>query len=195
MLRNLLHATAITAALVLTGCQGAGGDVSVLSSSSVAPRPGASYAWAPVSNSGDPRVANDIVDQRIRAAIDSALAAKGYRQVSDPASADLTVTYHVALQDRTEIRADTFGADPVYCGLRGCFGGWGYYGAPTTTIRNIDYTEGTLLLDITDRASGQLAWRATSQRRVDQSDSDQASLNAIVLDMTQSLPGVAAAVS
>jgi hypothetical protein len=53
------------------------------------------------------------------------------------------------------------------CGVRGCIGGygWGMYGAPMDVdIRSINYTEGAVMLDLVDAASGKLAWRATSQK-------------------------------
>lgn len=197
MLRIALGSLAILSASLLAACQGPAGDVSVLTSDTIALRPGMTYAWGAAPNGGDARTDNSIVEQRIHTAVDQALQAKGYRPAADPGAADLIVTYHVALESRTDLQVDTFGADPVVCGLRGCFGGWGMYGygAPDTTIREIPYVEGQLLLDLTDRATGQLAWRATSVQRVDQGESNQANINAILTDMTRDLPGVAPAAS
>ena len=130
----------------------------------------------------------------LKAAVEGALAGRGYRQVSDPSSANLLVQYHIGLQNRTETRVDTFGAPiggPVACGVRGCIGGfgWGMYGPPMDVdVRNINYVEGTVMLDLIDKASGKLAWRATSQKRLDQSDADQAGVNAIFADMVKTLP-------
>ena len=45
------------------------------------------------------------------------------------------------------------------------------------------------MIDITDRSSGSLAWRATSDKRVDSGDATQAAITAIVMDMTEALPG------
>ena len=60
-------------------------------------------------------------------------------------------------------------------------------------VSHIDYVEGTLMLDLMDRASGKLAWRATSQKRLDQKDADQAGVNATVGDIVKSPPGPQAA--
>lgn len=194
MLRIALGSLAILFASLLAACQGPAGNVSVLASDTAALRPGMTYAWGAASNDGDARTDNGIVEQRLHTAVDQALQAKGYRPAANPASADLIVTYHVALEARRDFQVDTFGADPVLCGIRGCFGGWGFYGygAPDATIREIPYVEGQLLLDLTDRATGQLAWRATSQQRVDQNDATQENLTAILLDMTKDLPGLPA---
>ena len=182
------------ASLALAACESPGGKVSVLQGDAARVAPGSTYAWAPGGQpgSGDPRIDNDIIQGRIKNAVDGALAAKGYR-LADPSSATLLVKYHVGLQNRTDTQVDTFGgpSPAVACGLRGCIGGygWGMYGAPMDIdVRNVDYVEGTMMLDLVDRASGKLAWRATSQKRVDAQDADQAHLDAMVADMVKSLP-------
>lgn len=195
VLKSLALAASLTAAsLALAGCESPGGKVSVLTGDTVRVAPGSTWAWAPGARpgSGDPRIDNDIIQGRIKTAVEGALAAKGYRQV-DASSANLLVQYHIGLQNKSETRVDTFGAPgpAMACGIRGCIGGygWGMYGAPMDVdVRNISYVEGTVMLDMIDRASGKLAWRATSQKRLDQKDSDQAGVSAIVTDMVKSLP-------
>jgi len=187
-------AVAALSVLGLAACASPAGDVSVLQSNTASVSPGSTYAWAPITSGSqrttDPRVANDIIQQRIVSAFDSALAAKGYRKVSSPSQATLLVSYYVGLDNRQEVRADNMGPPPaVACGFRGCVGGWGFYGAPTLDVDTINYTEGTVIFDLVDRSSGQLAWRATSQQRVDSGDADQTRLNAIAADMIKTLPG------
>lgn len=182
-------------ALTLAACESPGGRVSVLQGDTVSVRPGSTFAWKPgvTPGQGDPRVDNDIVRGRIQNAVNSALTAKGYRE-ADASTADLLVSYHISLQNRTDTQVSTFGGmgpGGAACGIRGCIGGfgWGMYGAPMDVdVRNINYVEGTIMLDLTDRASGKLAWRATSQRRVDHGDAEQATVNAIIADMVKSLP-------
>jgi hypothetical protein len=190
-----LSFTALVGALALAACETPAGDVSILQSESRALTPGATYAWAapstPAANA-DPRVANDIIQERLHAAVDTALAAKGYRRAADAQEAQLLVSYHVSLDDRTEASVTTLSAvGPTYCGIRGCIGGWGAYGPPMTTVDTFEYTQGTLVLDIVDRASGKLAWRATSRKQVNEGDGAQAQLNAMLADMTKTLPGAA----
>lgn len=190
--RPALLASAIALSLTLAGCESPGGKVSVLSGQ--APLAGSTYAWAPDAQpgSGDPRVDNDIVRERIKTAVDTNLAAKGYRQV-DSGQAKLLVAYHIGLQNKTDYSATSMGAPGggVACGRRGCVGGygWGMYGAPMDVdVRSINYVEGALMLDLIDTASGKLAWRATSQKRVDEKDATQDGLNAVVADMIKTLP-------
>jgi hypothetical protein len=185
-----LAALAVGAAAALGACETA--DVSVLQSPNYTIAAGSTYAWKPLSaqetQPGDPRIDNDIFRERMKSVIDANLAAKGLRLV-DPSQAQFLVSYHVGLQERTDVEADTFGAGPV-CGWRGCIGGfgWGMYGAPLD-VRTIHYTEGTVMIDLVDRSSGALAWRAMSEKRVDKQDATPAGLNAIVADMVKSLPG------
>lgn len=191
IMTQALLAAAIAACLPLAACESPGGKVSVLTGQT--PLTGSTYAWSPVQpGSGDPRVDNDIMRERIRTAIDTNLAAKGYSQV-DPSKAKLLVAYHVGLRAGTDYSATSMGppGGGMACGVRGCIGGygWGMYGAPRDVdIRSISYTEGAVMLDLVDAASGKLAWRATSQKRVDEKDATQDGLNAIIADMVKTLP-------
>ena len=193
----LLAVVAGAASVAITACESPAGNVSVLQSSSVGVSPGSTYAWAPISEqaraAADPRVANDIIQERLRTAVEGAMGARGFRRVDDGAQAQLLVSFHVGLQARPETQVNTWGGGGRgACGFRGCVGGWGFYGPPQVDVRNINYTQGTLILDLTDRASGKLAWRASSDKRVDSSDATQEGLNAILLDMTKTLPGATA---
>jgi len=194
---NSLAAAAL--GLALAGCETPAGKVSVLSGDTSALVAGSTYGWAPVADpgGGDPRIDNDIVHDRIRVAVDTALAAKGYRQVA-PSQARLLVAYHIGLQNRTDYSVETMGGGPrggVACGRRGCVGGygWGLYGAPVDVdVRADNYVEGALMLDLVDARTGKLAWRVTSQKRVDPKDTDQVAVNAVLADMTKTLPGATA---
>ncbi len=192
IMHQALLAAAAAACLATAACESPGGKVSVLSGQT--PLAGSTYAWATDGQpgTGDPRVDNDIIRERIRTAIDTNLAAKGYRRVS-PGEAKVLVAYHIGLQNKTDYSATSMGAPGggMACGRRGCVGGygWGMYGAPMDVdVRSINYTEGALMLDLVDAASGKLAWRATSQKRVDEKDGTQDGLNAMVADMIKTLP-------
>ena len=203
MLSRIIHTALMTSAtaacLLLAGCETPAGKVTTLSGDTSQLAVGTTYAWAPVADpgGGDPRVDNSIIGERLKSAVDNALATKGYRQV-DPANAKVLVAYHIGLKQGTDYTATTMGGPVgggVACGRRGCVGGygWGAYGAPIDTdITAVSYTEGTLMLDLVDASSGKLAWRGTSQKRVDAKDADQAQLNAVLLDLTKDMPGLAA---
>jgi len=162
------------------------GKVAILTAQAWTVTPGATYAWAPSMTDADPRVANDIVQARMRAAVDSALAAKGLIRVDNPAAATLMVSYRVGVEDKVETHVDSFGRPATVCGFRGCFVARGY-GA---TMVDVDrFVEGTLVLDLTHRESGRLVWRAASRKHVTRRDAGQARLNAVLAAMTRSLPG------
>lgn len=171
-------AFAATAALLsLASCETPDGKVTVLEAPG-AVAPGSSYAWAtnpPVANP-DP-VDNDILQVRLKAAVDAAMSAKGYRQAADPDAAQL-VAYHVGVQARSAAEIAGGDAGPPLCDMDNCV--WGVFRAPAASAMS---------LDLTDRASGRLAWRATAETRSDPSRAPQARLNAIVNDMTRTLPG------
>jgi hypothetical protein len=196
-LARIAFGAAVSAILTLGACE-TPAKVTVLQAADATIVPGATYAWAPLAVQqapvGDPRIDNDIIRSRIRSAVDTNLGAKGYRLVSDPAAAQLLVSYYVGLQYGTDYRVDSYGPSTVGCGWQGCIGGygWGMYGAPSNVdVRAINYVDGSLILDLKDRTSGQLAWRATSQKRINEGDGAQDKLNALVAGMVTSLPGVA----
>jgi hypothetical protein len=179
-------------AVILASCSGPAGRVRVLQGD-VSIIPGAPVAWAPLAQhemqSGDPRIDNDIIRQRIRAGVENALIARGHPFVDDPNAAQYLVSYHIGLQDRQDVRVDSMSAPGgVVCGWRGCVSGfgWGMYGAPTN-VRTVNYVQGTLVLELRDRASQQLVWQATSQRRVDERAGTQERINAALVEMTRSL--------
>jgi len=195
MFQRTLAACFIAATLVTAGCASQAARVTVLTSDPTALIPGSTYVWAPqpAGATMDPRLANDVMNQRLRTAVDQALAAKGYRQVSDPAGAALQVAYFAVLQDQQAMAVDRWGGSSgPGCGLRGCIDGWGMYGPPMGNVSSINYTQGALIVDITDLKTGRLAWRATSEKRVDHADATQAGLNSIVTELTRDLPGAQA---
>jgi hypothetical protein len=108
------------------------------------------------------KVGQPLIDDRIVAAIDTELAAKGLtKSESNP---DLFVVYHVAFDKEKDISTFSSG----YGGGYGPYGwGWGGGWGPTTTsttVRNI--LVGTLVIDMADAKKGQLAWRGMGVKEV-----------------------------
>jgi hypothetical protein len=108
------------------------------------------------------KVGQELIDQRIVAAIDTELAQKGLtRTESTP---DLFVVYHMAFDQEKDISSYSSG----YGGGYGAYGwGWGggWGGSSTTTqVRNI--LVGTLVIDLADAKQGQLAWRGVGVKEV-----------------------------
>ena len=108
------------------------------------------------------KVGQQLIDDRIVAAIDTELAAKGFtKSESNP---DVFVVYHVAFDKQKDISTYSSGG-----GGYGAYGwGWGGGGwaGGTTTTQVRDILVGTLVIDMADAKKGQLAWRGMGVKEV-----------------------------
>lgn len=109
------------------------------------------YDWVtrPKGHPADAREAmlkNDLLEQRIKSAVNKTLAEKGLSQVSD--SPDIFVAYHTGVEDKIKVV------------------NWGYtYPSHYWGGRRVDvyqYEEGTLIIDFIDAKSKRLVWRASA---------------------------------
>lgn len=102
-----------------------------------------SYAWAPTrGDDGGTPGRFDLLDKRIRRAVDAELQAKGFASRARPANADLLVVYRFHTRDRVR----------VYPG----------YGSPWR--RNAyRYKEGALVIQIVDVASESVVWEGVGE--------------------------------
>lgn len=112
--------------------------------------------------------AEPIIDARIRAAIDSGLAARGYRKTNIQA-ADFLVVYHVGVRDVRDIQVVQ-----RYYGYRH-YPGYHGYGAPGPTVVTqpivYEYKEGRLVLDIVNKHQDRLMWRGSALGYISEYDS------------------------
>jgi hypothetical protein len=108
------------------------------------------------------KVGQQLIDERIVSAIDTAMAAKGFTKVT--ANPDVFVVYHVAFDKEKDISTFSSG----YGGGYGPYGwGWGGgWGGGTTTTQVRDILVGTLVIDIADAKGNQLAWRGMGVKEV-----------------------------
>lgn len=145
------------------------------------------WSWLPqlVPEVVDPRVHNDIVDQRVRRVVERALTAKGYQRL-EPGQGDFGVRYHAAIEGKVSVQTinDTYGYGP----------GWGpgpARGATTQTYVR-EWDEGTLVLDVVDGKSDKLVWRGSAQAEVSAEppppDSRDEILNLAVDEMLAEFP-------
>jgi hypothetical protein len=116
------------------------------------------YAW----KDGTP-VGQKLIDDRIVAAIDTQMKAKGFTR-SD-ASPDVVVVYHTAFDKEKDI--STFSSGYGYGGY-GPYGyGWGggwTGGTSTTSVRDI--LVGTLVVDLADVKKNSVVWRGMATKEV-----------------------------
>ncbi len=157
-------------------------EISVVQTPSAALARGSTYAWAPVSGiaygAPAPAIVNEITAQRMATETDAVLSQKGYRLIQNPFEADLIVVYRLVVGTELDAALDGRAAacEPV------CHGGADYR---VTTSKK---TQGTLVLDLYDRRTGSLVYRATSEKQISSKDASSERLNAELKRMTKSLP-------
>jgi hypothetical protein len=133
------------------------------------------------------KVGQELVDNRIVAAIDTELSAKGLTQ--SEANPDLFVVYHMAFDQEKDISTYSSGYGGGYGPYGwGWGGGWGG-GMTTTQVRNI--LVGTLVIDLADAKAGKLAWRGIGVKEVDtqaKPDKREKSINNAVKKIFKNYP-------
>ena len=105
------------------------------------------------------KVGNPLIDNRIVAAIEAQLAAKGLTKSA--AKPDLAVVYHVAFDKQQDITSYSTGMGGGPYGYR-WGGGWG-----TTDVRVNEILVGTLVIDIADANKSEVVWRGMGVKEVD----------------------------
>ncbi len=106
------------------------------------------------------KVGQPLIDERIIAAIDAQMAAKGFTK--SEASPDVFVVYHFAFDKQKDISTYSSG----YGGGYGPYG-WGWGGGMSTQTTQVrDILIGTLVVDMADAKKGQLAWRGMAVKEV-----------------------------
>ena len=119
-----------------------------------------SYTWLSTTRdkTGDPRIDNDLLDRRVRRAVEAAFETKGYRKVA-AAEADFAINYHVGIERQIDVQ--TYVDTPSY--------GYGYrwsggYSHAYTTVQ--EYDVGSLILDVIKPNEERLIWRGATQARM-----------------------------
>ena len=186
----VMLAAAMLAAFVATGCDD---HVQITRDPDVRIRKGASWAWAPEpvlaaqrdsrrvlsrDTAGGPQAQprdmvrednpnNQIVQDKVRQAIQQSLMSKGLMQASDPAKADFLVDYHFATEKRRETVQTVYpGAYPgLICGPYGCYRGWGY-GPAAVGYEQVHWRAGTIAFNFMQNPSQHLVYQAVGEKPV-----------------------------
>lgn len=113
---------------------------------------------------GDKLASNDFTQRRVYAAIEGNLASKGFRAVAED-SADLEVIAYAGVQERVNVSTYGYSAGPY----------WGpYYGGYSSTQTVVNrYDEGTLYVDVFDRRTKSLVWKAQGSGVIGEARSPQ----------------------
>jgi hypothetical protein len=111
-----------------------------------------------------------LTNQRIEKAIEAQLAAKGLTRVES--DADLTVVFHCAVTQQTQLNTTSLGGWGWGPGWRrgwGWGGGWrgGWGGLGGTAITQVEQIPvGTLIVEIGDSANKKYIWRGTATKTI-----------------------------
>ncbi|GIU42495.1 DUF4136 domain-containing protein [Shewanella algidipiscicola] len=115
-----------------------------------------SYAWIDKKSDDTTYHLDGLMDQRVRNAVESQLQLKGITKTSAE-QADVLVNYFTKVDKKIDV--DTFNTNFGYNPYYGPGWAWGGNMHTQTTVR--EYEVGTLVVDLVDRASGQLIWRGS----------------------------------
>ena len=129
-------------------------------------------------------VGQPLIDQRIVAAIETQMKAKGF--VRNDSAPDVLVLYHMAFDEQKDI--SSFSSGPMYGGYYGWGGGWG---TTTTDVRVRDILVGTLAVDMVDVEKKTVVWRGLGTKEVDTSakpDKRDSSINKAVEKIFKNYP-------
>ena len=124
------------------------------------------YGWLEDSD----KLLNDLDKRRFEAAFGDEFKARGLELVEE--GGDLVVALFIVTQQKTQTTAHTSsmggGYGGGYGGYYGHGPGWGWGGGhSTTTYSEYDYTEGTLVCDVFDKANEKLVWEGIGTGTVD----------------------------
>jgi hypothetical protein len=141
----------------------------------------------------NPLQLSDFQKERIDEALQYALEIKGMQIVDNPEEADMLISWHLATQDKTDVRTYQ---TPAY----GAYGGYGRYNRyagyncwncmPTQTEVSVqNYTEGTFIVDMIDPAMRKSVWRSVTQSRLKgKHETDQGKYNEAAIRIMEGFP-------
>lgn len=140
------------------------------------------WAWYPqqaVDAEGGPAKGYEsFLDQRLQAAVERELSAKGLTRVDK--SPDLYIAYSAKVEEKQQV-------SPYYNGLGYPYYGYGYYGrGPYTPVTQ--YKAGTVIIDLVDAKRKELAWRGSGQAQVDNQSISEEEVHRIVNSILGTYP-------
>lgn len=124
-----------------------------------------------------------------RDAISKEMESRGYTKSDNP---DLLINVSGRLQEKTKVTttSDPYMAGGYYGYRRGYYGAWGGYGYGTQTHVS-NYTEGTVNVDMVDRAQKRMVWEGVAVGRINEkttNDERRANIYAGIQEMFAAYP-------
>jgi hypothetical protein len=122
-----------------------------------------------------------------RDAIGKEMDSRGYTQSDNP---DLMINVSGRLQDKTKVTttSDPYMGGGYYGYRRGAYGTWGGYGYGTSTHVS-NYTEGTINVDMVDRAQKRMVWEGVAVGRVNENRTSEETRTNIYSGITEMFAG------
>jgi len=122
-----------------------------------------------------------------RDAISKEMESRGYKMSDNP---DLMINVSGRLQDKTKVTttSDPYMHGGYYGYRRGAYGAWGGYGYGTSTHVS-NYTEGTVNVDMVDRALKRMVWEGVAVGRVNEKKTNDETRTNIYAGITEMFAG------
>ena len=154
------------------------------------------YAMSGEVTGNNPTELTDFQRDRIDAALRSALEARGFVFVDKTADADLLLSWHLNLMDKTDVKTynnPSYGASVGYSrynryAMYNC-----YNCMNQTDVRVTEYTQGTFIIDMIDPVENASVWRSVTQSKLkEETIRDQAALDSAAVRVLAGFPPSAA---
>lgn len=150
------------------------------------------YAMSGEVTGNNPTELTDFQRDRIDAALRSALEARGFVFVDKTADADLLLSWHLNLMDKTDVKTynnPSYGASVGYSrynryAMYNC-----YNCMNQTDVRVTEYTQGTFIIDMVDPVENASVWRSVTQSKLkEETIRDQAALDSAAIRVLAGFP-------
>ena len=150
------------------------------------------YALSGEVTGNNPTELTDFQRDRIDAALKAALEAKGFTFVDKTADADLLLSWHLNLMDKTDVKtynSPSYGATVGYSrynryAMYNC-----YNCMNQTDVRVSEYTQGTFIIDMIDPdENASIWWSVTQSKLKEETIRDQAALDSAAVRVLAAFP-------
>lgn len=144
-----------------------------------------SYAWLspPAAPVRDPILDSQILESRVRHAVEGTLTSRGFQEVAVDAGPDFLVTYHTASKQKIE----SSGASLSFGFIDAFPHGFGAVAVPVGgDVESRD--EGTLMVDVMDAKSKRLVWRGWTSGWLNQDNYTQEAVDSAVKQILDKFP-------
>ena len=146
------------------------------------------YQEQPIAKSDSSRRYSTFLVKRIKTAVETEMARRGFTKATSKANADMLLAYDVSIENVQRVRPDYVSVPMIG------YGYWyGYRYAYTynrlynnTTVQ--DYQAGTIILDIVDAKTNELVWRGTGETTGNEKSLTQEKVQEIVTQILAKYP-------